>query len=169
MSNIVRKFTDPRRIKNGVEVTVRADGSVVIEEGGYYGFLIMSPKQAQGVRDMLVELLGGHPKVVDPEGEPKTPESAPPVARPDLPPVKVRVDFQISGASESTCNSVCNSASKGLPVPGGLTFAQAELEQQGIARQIKNAIDAWVSQGGRFAIEFDLQADTATVVRPKKE
>lgn len=61
MSKIMRTFTDPRGLKDDIEVTVLADGSVEIEEAESCEWVSMSPAQARDVRDMLVELLGEPP------------------------------------------------------------------------------------------------------------
>lgn len=120
----------------------------------------LAPAHVRTMLPRLAEWLA----IVDPEGEPKTPEPAPPVARPDLPPIKVRVECD---ARDDEILDACTRAIRALPVVLPATYGEAEARQAAMASQAEDAVYEWIDVT-TIVVEFDLQAGTATVLRPER-
>lgn len=125
---------------------------------GYGGVVSLSPAHVRALLGPLAEWLAA----VDPEGGPKPPEPTPPVVRPDLPPVKVRAGFS-SGVS---LYYPCEIAVKSLCVPPSVSFEEADKLRVKMTRDAQSAVEEFFVKN-TVTIEFDVQAGTATVVRPE--
>lgn len=138
---------------------VRFDaGTGSVEFCGYGSGVSFSPGHVRAMLGPLAEWLAA----VDPEGEPKPSEPTPPVARPDLPPVKVRACFP-TGAS---LYYPCEIAVKSLCVPPSISFEEADKLRIKMTRDAQSAVEEFLFKN-IVTIEFDIQAGTATVVRPE--
>jgi hypothetical protein len=125
---------------------------------GYGSGVSLSPGHVRALLGPLAEWLAA----VDPEGGPKPPEPTPPVVRPDLPPIKVRAGFS-SGVS---LYYPCGIAVKSLCVPSSVSFEEADKLRVKMTRDAQSAVEEFFVKN-IVTIEFDVQAGTATVVRPE--
>lgn len=134
--------------------------------GGHETLIPLAPVHVRAMLPRLAEWLA----VVDPEGEPVPPEPAPPVARPDLPPVKVRLRACVLLPQLS---ALCQLAIEDLPVAAAPNWRAADDRRADAIEAVRRAVLDWTIHNIKFSeafidIEFDIQAGTATVVRPEK-